>query len=62
MDLRLTQKELAERLGVDKTTIQFWENNRVKPSLANLPKIIEFLGSDPFEKETENPGERTSEW
>jgi DNA-binding XRE family transcriptional regulator len=53
MDLKLTQREVAEKLSVDKTTIQFWENNRVKPSLAQIPKIIEFLGYDPFEKETD---------
>jgi len=54
MDLKLTQKELAERLGVNKDTIRFWENSQVEPSLAQIPKIIEFLGCDPFEKETEN--------
>lgn len=54
MDLKLTQREAAEGLGVDKTTVQFWENSRVKPSLAKMPKIIEFLGCDPFKKETEN--------
>ena len=58
MDLKLTQKEVAEKLGVDKTTIQFWENNRVKPSLAQIPKIIEFLGRDPFEAKAESLGDR----
>ncbi|OGQ13087.1 MAG: hypothetical protein A2026_07180 [Deltaproteobacteria bacterium RBG_19FT_COMBO_46_12] len=53
MDLKLTQKEVAEKLGVDKTAIQFWENNRVKPSLGNIPKIIEFLGYDPLGEEKE---------
>jgi transcriptional regulator with XRE-family HTH domain len=50
MDLKLTQKALAERLGVNKDTIRFWENGQAKPSLAKIPKIIEFLGCDPFEK------------
>jgi transcriptional regulator with XRE-family HTH domain len=49
LDLKLTQKDVAEKLGVDKTTVQFWENNRVKPSLRLIPKIIEFLGYDPYE-------------
>jgi transcriptional regulator with XRE-family HTH domain len=49
MDLRLTQKELAKRLGVDKTTIQSWEKRRVRPSLVKIMKITEFLGCDPFE-------------
>ena len=62
MDLKLTQKELAERLGVNKDTIRFWENSQAKPSLAQIPKIIEFLRRDPFEKETENLGERIREY
>lgn len=28
----------------------------MRPSLAQIPKIIEFLGQDPFEKEAENLG------
>jgi hypothetical protein len=31
-----------------------WENNRAKLSLAQIPKIIEFLGRDPFETMGEN--------
>ena len=38
------------------------EKNRVKPSLAQIPKIIEFLGRDPFVKETEGLGERIREY
>jgi len=43
------QRELAERLGVTDGTIYLWENNRVRSSLAQIPKVIEFLGRDPFE-------------
>jgi DNA-binding XRE family transcriptional regulator len=43
-------------------TIYLWEKNRVKPSLAQIPKIIEFLGYDPFEKETENLVDRIREY
>jgi len=43
-------------------TIYLWEKNRVKPSLAQIPKIIEFLGRDPFEKTTENLGEKILEY
>lgn len=57
MDLKLTQKEVAERIGVDKTTIQFWENIRVKPSLRFLPRIIEFLGNNPLETTPASLGE-----
>jgi len=34
----------------------------VKPSLAQIPKIIEFLGRNPFEIRTENPGEKLREF
>ena len=34
----------------------------MKPSLARIPKIIEFLGRNPFEKKTENLGERIREY
>ena len=34
----------------------------MKPSLAQIPKIIEFLGRDPFEKEAENLGDRIREY
>ncbi len=36
------------------TPIFLWENNRVKPSLRLIPKIIEFLGYDPYEAVAEN--------
>ena len=44
-------------MGVNKDTIRFWENSQAKPSLAKIPKIIEFLGNDPFEKETQALGD-----
>lgn len=48
LDLKLLQKEVAKKIGVDETSIYYWENNRVKPSLTYIPKIIEFLGYIPF--------------
>jgi DNA-binding XRE family transcriptional regulator len=58
LDLKLLQREAAERFGVDKTTIYLWESNRVKPSLATTPKIIEFLGYDPQPANPESLGEK----
>jgi DNA-binding XRE family transcriptional regulator len=54
MDLKLTQRELAEKLSVDKTIIQCWEDTRVRPSLAKIVKIIEFLGYHPCEHKAES--------
>jgi DNA-binding XRE family transcriptional regulator len=48
LDLKLLQKDVAKRIGVDETSIYLWENNRVNPSLSSIPKIIEFLGYIPL--------------
>lgn len=52
--MKLLQKEVAEKIGVDETSIYYWENNRVKPSLPFIPKIIEFLGYIPFNTKFNN--------
>jgi len=62
VELRLTKRQLSLRLNVSDITIYLWEKNRVQPCLAQIPKIIEFLGRDPFEKKTENLGERICEY
>jgi transcriptional regulator with XRE-family HTH domain len=62
LDLKLTKRQLSLRFHVDDTTIYLWERNKVRPSLAQIPKIIEFLGRDPFEKETENLGDKLREY
>jgi len=47
LDLKLLQKEVAKRIGVNETTIWNWENNCSSPSLSYIPKIIKFLGYVP---------------
>jgi len=54
LDLKLTKRQLSINLNVSDITIYLWEKNRMKPSLAQIPKIIEFFGYDPFEKKSEN--------
>jgi len=54
LDLKLTKRQLSRRFNVDDVTIHLWERNRVKPSLAQIPKIIEFLGYDLFESKPES--------
>ena len=53
---------MAKRFGVDDVTIYLWENNRARPSLAQIPKIIEFLGYDPLPAKSESPGDRIWEY
>jgi len=62
LDLRLTKRQLSLRFHVDDTTIYLWEKNKVRPSLAQIPKIIEFLGSSPFEKEPVTLGDKVREY
>ena len=56
--MKLTKRQLSLKLNVSDVTIYLWEKNKVQPSLAQIPKIIEFLGHDPFEKETDNLGDK----
>ncbi len=48
LDLKLLQRDIAQRLGVDETTVYNWEKNHSKPSLRYIPKIIKFLGHFPL--------------
>jgi putative transcriptional regulator len=39
----LQQKELAEKLGVSKVTVNYWCNNQSKPSIETLGEIARIL-------------------
>ena len=62
LDLKLTKAQLSRNLNVSDITIYLWEKNRVKPSLAQIPKIIEFLGYDPLGKKLDSLGEKIKEY
>ncbi len=49
LDDGLLQRELAEILGVEKTTVSSWERNRVAPSTGYGPSIVGFLGYAPID-------------
>lgn len=38
----LTQKEFADALGVNLTSVQHWEQGKANPSLRNKRKIVDF--------------------
>lgn len=42
---RLTQKELADIIGVDRTTIAHWESGRHTPDNKRLDAYVEALGA-----------------
>lgn len=48
VNAKLTQGELAEKLGVSKTTVWNWENGNGEPSLSQL-RIISDLSGIPMD-------------
>jgi DNA-binding XRE family transcriptional regulator len=42
------QRELAEHLGVSESTVRHWETNTTTPAIRFVPRIITFLGYDPY--------------
>jgi transcriptional regulator with XRE-family HTH domain len=47
LDLGLLQRQVAEMMGVDVTTVKNWELNHHQPALRQLPAIVSFLGDVP---------------
>lgn len=58
LGLKLLQKDLASILGVTEDCITNWENNRNEPQISYHPKVISFLGYNPFPVENETMGGR----
>ena len=54
LELGLLQREVAERIGVNETSIYDWEKHRTGPMVHLIPKITQFLGYTPplFNRET----------
>ena len=48
LDAGLSQKQAAEAIGVDETSVFNWEGNKVHPAVRLIPRIIQFLGYCPF--------------
>jgi transcriptional regulator with XRE-family HTH domain len=57
LDLGLTQRGVAERIGASKASVLNWETDRFPPDLASIPAILCFLGYDP-RPEGETLGEK----
>lgn len=51
----LTQKEAADKLGVNPWTVLNWERGHTRPPDASIPAIVEFLSYDPFPEPTTLP-------
>jgi transcriptional regulator with XRE-family HTH domain len=44
----IRQREAAVKLGVNARTLSLWECDRIYPSWAFQPRLIAYLGCDPF--------------
>ena len=47
LGLKMHQREVADELGVDKTSVFNWEANTSAPEIRYMPAIIRFLGYNP---------------
>ena len=54
LDLGLYQKDVARQLGVKTETVTNWEKNYTSRQLYLIPRIIAFLGYDPFEDDSDS--------
>lgn len=61
LDLGLTQKNTAQRLGVEATTVASWLTARRAPGLRHFPAVIQFLEYDP-RPVPENLGQALVRW
>jgi len=48
LSLKLVQTQVAERVGVGKSSLYNWESNAKQPEVRYMPAIIKFLGYNPL--------------
>jgi site-specific DNA recombinase len=58
LDLKLFQKDVAKQLGVTTDCITLWEKGNTTPQVKHAPKIIQFLGFNPYVVEGQSLGAR----
>jgi transcriptional regulator with XRE-family HTH domain len=47
LELGRFQRQVAEEIGVNETTVFNWERNKARPQIHYLPRILKFLGYNP---------------
>ena len=62
LDLKLSQRAVAEIFSVSEDTITYWENERSMPQISFMPKIIRFLGYNPYPIDTSTFGGKIKEF
>jgi transcriptional regulator with XRE-family HTH domain len=58
IDLGVSRKGCAKQLGVSPATVTNWRTDTVSPAPQFIPRIIGFLGYNPFHVDGESLGER----
>src|SRR6266478_5896290 len=48
LELGRFQRQVAEEIGVNETTVFNWERNKARPQIHYLPRILKFLGYNPL--------------
>lgn len=48
LTLGLSQAQVAARIGVSSNTVLNWEKGHNEPPVEAIPRIVQFLGYDPF--------------
>ena len=43
---KISQQEIADKIGVDRSTIGYWENGKADPTMINVMKLAETLNVD----------------
>lgn len=62
LELGLLQKDVAVVFEVSEDCIVNWENNRFEPQIRYAPKVIEFLGYNPYSDEVASLGDRIKQY
>lgn len=62
LQLRLLQGDVANIFHVCEDSITGWENGRSVPQIQYYPKLIEFLGYNPFPVDTDTVGGRIKKY
>lgn len=58
LELKQLQKDVAAFIGVTEEAVMYWETGFAEPQIQHAPKVIQFLGYNPFPYETETFGGR----
>jgi transcriptional regulator with XRE-family HTH domain len=58
----LFQKEAAKLLGVSEACVTLWENGNTTPQIKYAPKIIQFLGFNPYMVKGKSLGARVKNY